>query len=135
MCNTVLWKYLNGAADNTANIVMTFAFVFFVFVNSTREKNLSTCQQRWIGAEGDIAARDTVDVVSGERWVCIFLFFRFLPCTCILLFTIVFTPFFGFARHWSSSSTSRIFFLSIIISSIDCFAFYVITLSFESTVR
>lgn len=46
MCSTVPRKYLNGAADNRANSVMTFAFVFFVFVNSAREKDLGTCQQR-----------------------------------------------------------------------------------------
>jgi len=43
ICNIVLQKYLNGAADNRANSVMTFVFVFFVF-NSAREKNLGTCQ-------------------------------------------------------------------------------------------
>lgn len=58
--------YLNDAADNRTNSVMTFAFVLFVFVNSAREKNLGTCQQRRIGAKRDIAARDTVDVVSGK---------------------------------------------------------------------
>jgi len=45
---------------------MTFVFAFFAFVNSSREKNLGTCQQRRVGAKGDIAARDTIDIVSGE---------------------------------------------------------------------
>lgn len=46
ICSTVPREYLNGAADNRANSVMTFVFVFFVFVNSAREKDLGTCQQR-----------------------------------------------------------------------------------------
>lgn len=115
MCDIVPWKYLNDAADNRANSVMTFAFVSFVFVNSAREKNLGTCQQRWIGAKRDIAARDTDDIVSGKWWVCIFLFlfnFFFLYLYSVVHVSIVFTSFFGFARHYSSSSTSRISFIN-----------------------